>query len=71
MNWIIAFIFVIASAIWVYRDAKQLKDAGAEVDTTPATWLIAVIVFWLAFFPLYFVARVKYKKSIKHLLKNA
>ncbi len=64
MNWTIAFIFIIVSAVWVYWDAKNLKDAGADVDTTPATWLIAVLVFWLAFFPLYFVARVKYKRSL-------
>jgi Ca2+/Na+ antiporter len=70
MSWIIAFIFIIASAIWVYWDAKKLKDAGAQVDTSPGTWAAAVILLWLAFFPLYFVSRAKYKKSIKHSMEE-
>jgi hypothetical protein len=67
---IIVSLFVIASAVWAYGDAKKWKDAGGDVDTSPGTWCAAIILFWIAFFPLYFVARAKYKKSANQKISH-
>ena len=57
--------FVLASIVWVVRDATRMRSRGADVVATvgpltldrPEHWLIACVVLWIVAFPLYLVAR--------------
>lgn len=49
----VAWAAVIASGIWVYRDAKSHGDSGVA-------WAVGTVAFWIVVFPYYlFVGRPK------------
>lgn len=58
-------IIVGAIGLWVYLDAKRCADEGAPVAfriggfviATPVAWLLACVVVWIVFFPMYVVSR--------------
>jgi hypothetical protein len=50
---------------WVYLDAQRRAEArrpvvasiGSLVLETPTAWLVACLLLWVLFFPMYLVAR--------------
>lgn len=58
-------VVVIVLDGWVYVDARRRSNArrpvvasiGALVLETPIAWLLACLLLWVVFFPLYLVAR--------------
>lgn len=62
---IIVLVIVAATDLWVYVDAKRSADSGTPVFLkigsvtieTPVAWLVACLVVWLVFFPIYVVSR--------------
>jgi heme/copper-type cytochrome/quinol oxidase subunit 2 len=67
MTWIpIAVLLVIlATALWVYTDARTRSDRGSPVAlsigslelTSPTAWFVACLILWILFFPAYIVMR--------------
>ena len=63
----VLFIFgiVVATALWVFADAKRHAKAGNAVVFsassfelgTPASWFVACLLLWELFFPLYVKSR--------------
>jgi hypothetical protein len=49
------FIIIIyfASSIWVYLDAKKIKDLSGSEKVKPFTWLFACLALWIFAFPIY------------------
>jgi hypothetical protein len=53
------------SDLWVYLDDKKQCEQGSPVVfatrsfrvETPVAWLVGCLLLWLAFFPIYLVAR--------------
>lgn len=56
-------LLAVASAIWVYSDAKKFKDAGVEI-MSPGGWAAVVFFFWIIAFPLYLIKRGQYSKQM-------
>jgi hypothetical protein len=58
-------LIVGATAYWVYRDAEHCAEEGAPVVlhlgglviATPIAWLLACVVVWIFFFPMYVISR--------------
>jgi hypothetical protein len=58
-------VLVVILDVWVYVDAHHRSEArrpvvasiGTVVLETPAAWLLACLVLWVLFFPMYLVAR--------------
>jgi len=58
-------LVVLATDLWVYRDAATRARQGRPVEVTigslqiatPAAWLIGCLVLWVAVLPLYLIAR--------------
>jgi len=58
-------LLIIACGIWVYSDANERLARGIPVVVTigplqidtPTTWFVACVVAWIAFFPVYLIAR--------------
>ena len=46
-------IFYIASSIWVYIDAKKIKEATGSELVKPFVWLLACFALWIFAFPIY------------------
>jgi hypothetical protein len=64
---ILILLAVVGTDLWVYADATALSERGTpvvfftgflEVDT-PAAWLLACLVLWIVFFPLYVTIRTQ------------
>jgi hypothetical protein len=51
--------------MWVFIDAKRCSQAGSPVYLrigplsleTPLAWLLACVLLWIFFFPMYLVSR--------------
>jgi hypothetical protein len=64
LPFIVLFV-IVASGSWVYSDANERRERGTPVVVTigpvhvdtPTTWLVACVVAWIVFFPLYLTAR--------------
>ena len=62
---LIPLLLIVAADVWVYVDAKARQGTRREVSvtvgsmeiTTPQAWLLWCAVLFLAFFPVYLVAR--------------
>ena len=58
-------VIVVAIDVWVYLDAHAragrrrpvVASIGSLVLQTPGTWMVACLVLWILFFPMYLVAR--------------
>jgi hypothetical protein len=58
-------VLVVVLDVWVYADAERRRDArrpvvasiGTLVLETPVAWLLACLLLWVLFFPMYLVAR--------------
>jgi hypothetical protein len=58
-------VIVLAIDVWVYLDAHAragrrrpvVASIGSFALETPATWMLACLVLWILFFPMYLVAR--------------
>jgi hypothetical protein len=58
-------LLVVASDVWVFLDAKRCSQAGSPVFLrigilsieTPLAWLVACVLLWILFFPMYLVSR--------------
>jgi hypothetical protein len=54
-----------ASDLWVFEDARKRHQLGTPVVwaggplrlETPVVWLIACLLLWIVFFPLYLFSR--------------
>lgn len=68
----IAWLLVIASAIWVGIDAGKImpskdklitknKSGSLTAPTTPLGWAIGCILLWIIFFPWYLSKRESYQ----------
>jgi hypothetical protein len=55
----------VAADVWVYADAKRCSAEGAPVQLrigslvvgTPGAWLLACVMLWVFFFPMYLLSR--------------
>jgi len=62
---LLPFLLILGTDVWVYLDDKALCEQGAPVVfrngafrlDTPIDWVVACIVLWVAFFPLYLIGR--------------
>jgi hypothetical protein len=62
---IAVLLVVIASDVWVYRDAARQRDAGEPVVfvvgsfrlESPEAWLVACLILWIVAVPLYLAGR--------------
>ena len=58
-------LVVAATDVWVFIDAKRCSQAGSPVYLrigplsleTPLAWLLACVLLWIFFFPMYLVSR--------------
>ncbi len=58
-------IVVVILDVWVYLDAHArasrrqpvVASIGSLVLETPGAWMLACLVLWILFFPMYLVAR--------------
>jgi len=46
-------IIYIASSIWVYIDAKKIKEVTGNENVKPFVWLLACLALWIFAFPIY------------------
>jgi hypothetical protein len=61
----LAVLVIGAASVWVYLDAQRCAGEGAPVVirignfavSTPAAWLVACVLLWMFFFPMYVVSR--------------
>ncbi|MEO9139125.1 MAG: hypothetical protein ABI345_08670 [Jatrophihabitans sp.] len=62
---ILVLVVVVLTDLWVYADAKRCATRGTPVFLrigsftidTPVAWLVACVVVWVVFFPIYLVSR--------------
>jgi hypothetical protein len=62
---LVVLLVVVLTDLWVYVDAKRCAAGGTPVFLrigrftieTPAAWLVACMVLWVVFFPMYLVSR--------------
>ena len=62
---LVVVIVIVAIDLWVYADARARADQGAPVVLrvgsfavdTPTAWLLACLLMWVIFFPLYLSSR--------------
>jgi hypothetical protein len=62
---IVVLVVALAIDIWIYEDAKAQADRGMPVVLswgalrleTPTAWIIACLLVWIVFVPLYLVGR--------------
>jgi hypothetical protein len=65
---LVVILVVLATAIWVDRDARKLVAAGATKSqmggNAPLTWSIATILVWIIVFPWYLVKRGQVRREL-------
>lgn len=62
---LLVVLVVVATDVWVFLDAKRCSQAGSPVFLriailsieTPLAWLVACVLLWIFFFPMYLVSR--------------
>jgi len=62
---IILLVFVLATDLWVFADARAHLERGTPVAfstalftvDTPVAWFVSCLVLWILFFPLYMTLR--------------
>jgi len=62
---IAVLVFIVATSVWVYSDAKAHWERGTPVvfstDSfrvdTPDAWFLGCVLLWILFFPLYVTRR--------------
>jgi hypothetical protein len=62
---LLAVLVIGAASVWVYLDAQRCAGEGAPVVlrignfavSTPVAWLLACVLLWVFFFPMYVVSR--------------
>ena len=64
---LIYWAIVVASTIWVGTDSSNLgfqkgRLGGGFFDMSTAFWVISCLLIWIIAFPLYFVARSRYRQ---------
>ena len=61
---IFIFVVVLCTTIWVFIDAKSIgvtKDRQIKgLDMSPVGWVLACILLWIFFFPVYLSKRKMY-----------
>ena len=50
-------IIYISSSIWVYIDAKKIKELTGSENIKPFVWLLSCIALWIFAFPIYIYYR--------------
>jgi len=64
---LLVLIIVVGTSIWVYFDAKSLgfkrTGKGGLTDMGPGSWLAGSLLLWIVIFPIYLVARSRFKKD--------
>jgi hypothetical protein len=58
-------LFLVATSLWVYRDASTLAERGTPVRfvagsievATPGVWAVGCLALWVVFVPLYITCR--------------
>lgn len=64
---LVALGLLLASAVWVYFDAKSLGARRGLVSgmagTGPAMWAFGVVAMWILVFPLYLLNRSKIRAA--------
>ncbi len=62
----LALIFIIATSVWVYFDAKAIGVKKGQipgfVDMGPGGWFCVTLLLWIAGFPAWLAYRGKYKQ---------
>lgn len=64
---VLLLLVVLASDAWVFRDAASRAEQGRPVVAvlgpwelaTPPAWMLACLLLWVVFFPLYLRARAE------------
>jgi len=54
---IVAVGALLASAVWVFFDARERDWTGDRVGNEPWIWAFGVLVFWILLMPLYLIRR--------------
>lgn len=58
---LLLLVIICATDAWVYTDARARAERGRPVSfslgsfviNTPGAWLLACLILWVVFFPLY------------------
>ena len=67
----VMWLFFIALAIWVYRDAEDKVGRNGTIrKASPAVWAICVFFIWIIFFPWYLMVRNDKSKYYGHSSKG-
>ncbi len=75
---ILLAVVVVGTSTWVGVDAhalgvatlKDRKDLPGSVRTPALTWAIAVLLFWIVFFPWYLARRSTIKAAVANLVRD-
>jgi len=63
----VMWLFFIALAIWVYRDAEDKVGRNGTIrKASPAVWALCVFFIWIIFFPWYLMVRNDKSKYYGH-----
>ena len=64
---LLPYLVVLASALWVLRDARSLgitRRAGPGfLNMGPLSWFLSCLLLWAVAFPAYLVTRRRYKRA--------
>jgi hypothetical protein len=64
---LIMLVLVIASCVWVHRDARELTGRVAESESrariAPGPWVVGCVFLWIVFFPAYLVRGTVFKRA--------
>lgn len=65
MGMLIVLAIVVVTSIWVYRDARSLKQQfGTHVGgQRPGEWLAFSLLLWIIGFPVYLIKRGSYLRK--------
>lgn len=65
---ILGLVILVGIIIWVFLDAKNIRDDGGRspglVNTNPGAWAVGVFMLLIVVLPIYLVVRVRYKRLL-------
>jgi len=66
VGFVIVFLIVLGSSIWVFFDAKSIGVKKGQikgvVDMGPAGWFVLCLGMWIVGFPVYLANRSEFKR---------
>ena len=64
---LLPYLVVLASSLWVFRDARSLgitrRTGPGFFNMGPLSWFVSCLLLWAVAFPAYLVTRRRYKRA--------